>query len=77
MKNEEIDSSLSGTTCCLVIHVGTHIICANIGDSRALLIHNIPGNTSDINYWDVSQISTDHKPEISKEWNRIIMNKEL
>ena len=58
MKNEEIDSSLSGTTCCLIIHIGTHIICANIGDSRALLIHNIPGNINDLNYWDVRQIST-------------------
>ena len=36
---EEFDSNFSGTTCIIVIEVGEHIICANSGDSRAILVY--------------------------------------
>ena len=36
----EFDSNFSGTTCIIVIEVGDHIICANCGDSRAILIYS-------------------------------------
>ena len=36
----EFDSNFSGTTCIIVIVVGKHIICANTGDSRAILIYS-------------------------------------
>ena len=35
----EFDSNFSGTTCIIVIEVGNHLICANTGDSRAILIY--------------------------------------
>ena len=37
---EEFDSNFSGTTCIIVIIVGEHLICANTGDSRAILIYS-------------------------------------
>ena len=37
---EEFDSNFSGTTCIIVIQLGENIICANSGDSRAILIYN-------------------------------------
>ena len=40
LKNEEFDSNFSGTTCIIVIQLGQNIICANSGDSRAILIYN-------------------------------------
>ena len=38
--NEEFDSNFSGTTCIIVIQLGENLICANSGDSRAILIYN-------------------------------------
>ena len=38
--NEEFDSNFSGTTCIIVIQLGEKLICANSGDSRAILIYN-------------------------------------
>ena len=40
IEQKRFDISLSGTTCVLVIQIGDHIICANIGDSRAILIYD-------------------------------------
>ena len=37
--NEDFDSNFSGTTCIIVIEIEEHIICANCGDSRAILIY--------------------------------------
>ena len=37
---QEFDSNFSGTTCIIVIQLGEKIICANTGDSRAILIYN-------------------------------------
>ena len=38
--NEEFDSNFSGTTCIIVFQIGKNLICANSGDSRAILIYN-------------------------------------
>ncbi len=38
-KKKEIDAKLSGSTCNIIIQIGDHIICANSGDSRAILIY--------------------------------------
>ena len=38
--NEEFDSNFSGTTCIIVIQLGQKLLCANTGDSRAILIYN-------------------------------------
>ena len=37
---EDFDSNFSGTTCIIVFQIGENLICANAGDSRAILIYN-------------------------------------
>ena len=49
LKNVDFDVFESGSTCCLVIHIGKHIICANSGDSRALVVFDNPKNTNRTN----------------------------
>ena len=76
LKTVDFDTLESGSTCCLIIHVGTHIICANSGDSRALVVYDHPGNmnTKNYNLWNVTPLSLDYKPEIPEERNRIVMS---
>ena len=47
--NQEFDSNFSGTTCIIVIQVGENLICANSGDSRAILIYNDTENLKNNN----------------------------
>ena len=61
LRDQEIESRSSGTTCVLVIHIGNHIICANVGDSRAILIYD---KNKDHDY-KVFPLSIDNKPEIN------------
>ena len=37
-KSSDIDANFSGTTCVMVFQVGERLICANVGDSRAILV---------------------------------------
>ena len=76
LKKVDFDTLESGSTCCLIIHVGTHIVCANSGDSRALVVYDHPGNmnTKNFNLWNVTPLSLDYKPEIPEERNRIVMS---
>ena len=77
LKNMKFDSLESGTTCCLIIHIGTHIICANTGDSRAIVVYDESGdmnNLKNINYFQAVPLSIDYKPELPEEYNRIIMS---
>ena len=71
----EFDVSESGCTCCLVIHLGKHILCANTGDSRAILVFDQANsiNKKDLNYLNVVPLSIDFKPELPEETNRIVM----
>ncbi len=59
------DCSRSGTTCCSVFFNGRYLVCANVGDSRALVINSLG---------DVTQLSTDHKPDLLQEKKRIGSN---
>ena len=67
---------LSGTTCVMTFFNHDMILCANAGDSRAILIsqHEGPGlNGSDgENGYYFTQLSRDHKPELPDEAQRII-----
>ena len=76
LKHLDFDSFESGSTCCLIIHVGTHIICANAGDSRALVVFDHPGNMNKTNFnlWNVTPLSVDFKPEMPEERERILMS---
>lgn len=71
LKEQNIDSRTSGTTCVLVIHVGEHIICANTGDSRAVLVFD-EKDDEELKYLKVFPLSIDSKPEIPSEKERII-----
>ena len=73
LKKASFDASESGCTCVLIIHVGSHIICANTGDSRAIVVHDGKGENN-INNFKGVPLSIDYKPEIPEETNRIIMN---
>ena len=75
LNNMEFDVNESGCTCCLVIHIGTHIICANTGDSRAIAVYDQANgmNSKDLNFLDVVQLSIDFKPELPEEISRIML----
>ena len=70
LMDEDINSNQSGTTCVLVIHIGEHIICANTGDSRAILIFD-EKNDDNLDYIKVFPLSFDSKPENPEEKIRI------
>ena len=71
LRNEDIDSKKSGTTCTLVIQIGEYIICANVGDSRAILVCD-KENDINLNHLEVFPLSFDNKPENPDERERII-----
>ena len=64
-KNKKINTNFSGTTCTLLIQIGDRIICANVGDSKAIMIKS---------YERIIQISKDHKPYLPEESSRILKN---
>ena len=65
-KNEDIDANFSGTTCVMVFQIGERLICANVGDSRAIIVKGINN--------DVTPLSIDQKPDDPIESQRIIEN---
>ena len=58
------DANFSGTTCVMVFQVGDKIICANVGDSRAIMIKNDK----------IIPLSIDQKPNDPEEEKRIIQH---
>ena len=75
LRSMEFDISESGCTCCLIIHIGTHIICANTGDSRAIVVYDQANdsNSKTLNFLDSVPLSIDYKPELPEEMSRIIL----
>ena len=63
-KNSDIDANFSGTTCVMVFQVGNRLLCANVGDSRAILVKGDK----------VIPLSIDQKPDDPKESKRIKEN---
>ena len=63
-EQKEINADYSGSTCCMVIQIYQKIICANVGDSRAILL-------SEMIKEDIVNLSNDHKPNLKKELERI------
>ena len=68
IQNSKIDCSLSGSTCTLLIINLEKIICANLGDSRAVLGKYENGIYSAVN------LSKDHNPNDPNEMKRILIN---
>lgn len=61
--NKGFDSNLSGSTCVIIFVSDNKLICANCGDSRAIMIQD---------NGKVIPLSRDHKPELPDEMHRII-----
>ena len=84
LRNRQIDSDLSGSTCISIIYTPQKLIIANIGDSRCVLgkciekenfeeKDEIIGEKRNKNYrWVAVNLSTDHKPTIPEEAERIL-----
>ena len=72
--NSEITSSafdvaFSGSTCVSVLLQEKKILCANVGDSRAILGKESGG------IWEGIPLSRDHKPDLPMEQARIVSKK--
>jgi len=63
--NSYLDVSFSGTTSVSVLMRDNTIICANLGDSRAVM-----GSKHDTK-WKATALSRDHKPDLPDEAKRI------
>ena len=63
------DTNKSGCTCVLIMQLGIKIICANVGDSRAILIYS---NSSNLFNTKIFPLSLDSKPDLPSEIKRII-----
>ena len=72
---QKFDVNFSGTTCVLVIQIGTKLICANVGDSRAILVYDKSKDTKNGNLKnsDIFELSHDFKPDLPDEKKRILM----
>lgn len=66
IENSDIDLKFSGSTLVSVLIRGQKIICANVGDSRAVL-----GNCDRSGNWRAIELSNDHKPFRPDEAKRI------
>ena len=70
LQKVNFDATESGCTCVLIIHIGSHIICANTGDSRAILVLDSLGENNINDFYEVP-LSYDYKPEMPEEKQRI------
>ena len=70
LSKQNFDVSFSGSTCVLVIQIGKKIICANVGDSRAILVYNNNTNKNG-QKTSIYNLSHDFKPDLPEEKKRI------
>ena len=63
------DAMESGSTATIILLLDTTLLCANVGDSHAILI------SFDNNSWTSTQLTTDHRPNIIHEYKRISKSK--
>ncbi|KAI3888710.1 hypothetical protein MKW92_053714 [Papaver armeniacum] len=69
-RRENLDCSCSGTTSVTIIKEGQDLVIANLGDSRAVL-----GTSSDNGEMKAVQLTTDLKPSVPEEAERITKSK--
>ena len=75
LKNAEFDAYNSGCTCILVIHIGNHIVCSNVGDSKGIVAYDEQvGQDEELNYLETAELSLVNRPEVLEERNRILMS---
>ena len=70
LKSSGFDCNFSGTTCVIVFQIGSHLICSNCGDSRAVLVtsENKDNGSKQVYVYNLSE---DHKPNLPHEKERI------
>ena len=71
IQKEKFNCKNSGTTCVIVIQLEEKIICANTGDSRAILIYDDNIYDNNLNNSKICPLSYDCKPELPNERKRI------
>ena len=69
MRSAAFDALYSGTTSVTVFISGNLLVCANVGDSRAIVGSSVNPIS---NKWRAQAISVDHKPELPGELERIL-----
>jgi serine/threonine protein phosphatase PrpC len=69
LKSSNIRTSYSGTTATFVVRFKDSLYVANIGDSRAVLARRVRGDSGK---FEAIDLSTDHKPDLPKERERIL-----
>ena len=67
-KQKKFEYNYSGTTCTLVFQFNKNLVCASVGDSRAILIYD--NDTQNNQY--IFPLSIDHKPDLPQEFERIM-----
>jgi serine/threonine protein phosphatase PrpC len=74
LTNSDINVTCSGSTFVGVFLDSDEIVCANVGDSRAILARqsNTLPYAVDRKSWELIYLSQDHKPSIEAERKRII-----
>ena len=70
IRKQKFNVEMSGTTAVLVIELDEHIICANTGDSRAILIYD-DSNDKSLSNTKIFNLSIDAKPDLPNEKKRI------
>ena len=65
LRNRQIDSTFSGSTCVAVIYTSEKLIIMNLGDSRCILGKKIN------NEYKIENLTKDHKPNVQEEAERI------
>ena len=68
---EKFNCEMSGTTCVIVIQLEEHLICANTGDSRAILVYDDTDTNNNLKNSKIYLLSYDCKPELPNEKKRI------
>ena len=66
LSRQAFDSTYSGSTCVTVVFTGNMLLCANVGDSRAVL------GRRDGSSFIAVPLSRDHKPDVEEEKQRIL-----
>lgn len=70
LSDSKINLRFSGSTCVSVLIVGTKVFCANVGDSRAVLVRTV-GPTDTLT---AIPLNRDHKADEPDEEARILRN---
>ena len=61
------DSTISGTTCNIVFQFNNHLVCCSVGDSRSIIVYDKGDRLNQ----GIIPLSTDHKPDLPGELERI------